>query len=76
MLRQRGKRRSVRLFFAFLRVDECYRDVTTVRHVSYTVAVKTRSEFTTRKGVVMLGFILLFYLALAMIALYFPCSVR
>ncbi len=42
--------------------------------MSYNVAVKSQSEFTTRKGLVMLGIVLIFYLFLAMFALYIPCS--
>jgi len=34
-------------------------------HVIYNVAVKSQSEFTTRKGLVILGMVLVFYLFLA-----------
>ena len=40
--------------------------------VSYTVAVKAQSEFTTRKGLVMLGILLAFAIACSVFALWFP----
>ena len=71
---EKGVSTSLRRLFAFFGVNECYRDVTPTMGSERDIlpAVKAKSEFTTRKGIVLLGIIAAVVIAWSLLYILYP----